>query len=85
MMESSRVIHGFTHIRRTIADAISLSLQVSTPEPAVANQAIGIDVVVQLDDLDGSESISSYVIEGVPAGATLSAGTLEAMVLYSRS
>jgi|GEM_PF-467141 len=48
-----------------------------TVSAAVGNEdtAIDLDISVALTDTDGSESIQSIVISGVPEGASLSAGT----------
>lgn len=54
-----------------IADAPTLSV---TPASGPENSAIPLNISSALTDTDGSESLS-IVLSGVPAGATLSAGT----------
>ncbi|WP_435640792.1 VWA domain-containing protein [Micavibrio aeruginosavorus] len=64
---------------RVVTDAVA-----DAPNLVVSNTAgsdngpIALNILTSVNDLDGSESISSVVISGVPAGATLSAGTYNA-------
>ena len=54
------------------ADAPIVTVQSAT---GLEDNAIGLDIDVQLSDTDGSESISDITISNVPDGAQLSAGT----------
>jgi len=54
-----------------VADAPTLSI---TPASGDEDTAIALDITSALTDVDGSESLG-ITIAGVPAGATLSAGT----------
>ena len=55
-----------------VADAVNLTANdVSGSE----DSAIALDLATSLQDTDGSESITSVVVTGIPSGATLSAGT----------
>ena len=55
-----------------VADARTVTV---TDVTGSEDTAIPLDIAVALADTDGSESITSVVISGVPAGATLSAGS----------
>lgn len=57
-----------------VADAPSLTVADTSGDE---DSAIALDIAAALTDTDGSESLS-ILIEGVPAGATLSAGTSNA-------
>ena len=58
-------------------DLTASSPEISARTPATGNEdtAIALNIDAAVTDLDGSESISSILIAGVPAGAVLSAGT----------
>ncbi len=56
----------------SVADAPTVTVQAATGNE---DSAIPLNITAALADTDGSESISSITITGLPAGATLSAGT----------
>ncbi|AEP08454.1 T1SS-143 repeat domain-containing protein [Micavibrio aeruginosavorus] len=64
---------------RVVTDAVA-----DAPNLVVSNAAgsdngpIALNILTSVNDLDTSETISSVVISGVPAGATLSAGVKQA-------
>jgi large repetitive protein len=47
-----------------------------TEATGLEDTAIALDIAATLEDLDGSETLSQVTISGVPAGASLSAGTM---------
>ena len=57
-----------------VADSPKLTVQAASGNE---DTAIALDIAAALNDTDGSEVLASIVIEGVPAGATLSAGYLD--------
>lgn len=56
------------------ADAPTLS---ATAAPGTEDTAVALSITAALTDTDGSETLARVVISGLPAGATLSAGTLQ--------
>ncbi|MCU0983826.1 MAG: hypothetical protein MUC89_02635, partial [Acetobacteraceae bacterium] len=67
----------------TVARPFSLTVEAVADEPSVAaggagaeDTAIPLGAIVAATDLDGSETIAAIRLLGVPAGATLSAGTV---------
>ncbi len=62
---------AFRVVTDAVADAPNLVVSNASGSD---NGAIPLTIVTSVNDLDGSESISSVVISGVPADATLSAG-----------
>ena len=66
-----------------VTDTAIVTVTVGGPAPATLGAAVGdedtaipLGIAAALADIDGSESLSSVTISGVPVGATLSAGTL---------
>jgi hypothetical protein len=57
-----------------VADSPQLTVQAASGNE---DAAIALNIAAALEDTDGSETLASIVIEGVPAGATLSAGYLD--------
>jgi hypothetical protein len=58
-----------------VADAPVLA---ASPVSGSEDQPIALHLAATLADTDGSESIARYLVSGLPAGASLSAGTEEA-------
>ena len=58
-------------------DLVASAPNLNTATPATGNEdkPIALNISAAVTDLDGSESITSITISGVPAGAVLSAGT----------
>ncbi|MFV3130958.1 hypothetical protein [Niveispirillum sp. KHB5.9] len=61
-----------------MADAPALAV---LPASGLEDQPIALNIMGQLRDLDGSETLT-YTVSGLPVGATLSAGTLVPGVGY---
>ncbi|AGH96938.1 T1SS-143 repeat domain-containing protein [Micavibrio aeruginosavorus] len=60
---------------RVVTDAVADAPNLVVSNAAGSdNGAIALNILTSVNDLDGSETISSVVISGVPADATLSAG-----------
>ncbi|MCM8736710.1 tandem-95 repeat protein, partial [Azospirillum sp. A1-3] len=72
---------GNTHT--TLTQAVTVTAVADSPlltvQAASGNEdtAIALDITAALADTDGSEVLASIVIEGVPTGASLSAGYLD--------
>ena len=56
-----------------IADAPVLTVEAASGDE---DSALALNIAAALSDIDGSELLSDVIISGIPAGATLSAGTL---------
>ncbi|MFC5351077.1 tandem-95 repeat protein [Azospirillum lipoferum] len=77
------VVSGSSNAHTTLTQAVTVTAVADSPlltvQPASGNEdtAIALDITAALADTDGSETLASIVIAGVPTGATLSAGYLD--------
>ncbi|WP_343049634.1 tandem-95 repeat protein [Azospirillum melinis] len=77
------VVSGSSNAHTTLTQAVTVTAVADSPlltvQTASGNEdtAIALDITAALADTDGSETLASIIIEGVPAGASLSAGYLD--------
>ncbi len=72
---SAQATDDFRVITDAVIDEPTLTVSNSTGSD---NAPIALNIATQVGELDGSETITHLTITGVPAGATLSAGTYNA-------
>ncbi|WP_284198481.1 tandem-95 repeat protein [Azospirillum oryzae] len=77
------VVSGTGNTHTSLTQAVTVTAVADNPlltvQAASGNEdtAIALDITAALADTDGSEVLASIVIEGVPTGASLSAGYLD--------
>ena len=69
---AASTVAGFVVDVKSVADAPTVTV---TPSTGLEDNSISLNIAVALNDTDGSETITGITVAGVPAGATLSAGT----------